>query len=208
MLTGKDAEPGEIVVGRDADQVTGTEAEVRVPVGGITFTVGEPVSEVAEDQTSDLQGRRAPDDGSFVPLAWQIDDAALPSYALVMATQPEPITLDLVTGGETIQVSPNLASERGPVYVAAPGDGKKVSLEVGYDGVTQSVDTASGEREEGQRRTAVRPARGIRRRRRTAPPGAGWTTQRSTTGSPARWATTSSCPTSPSWDGRPSRGPG
>ncbi len=149
VLTGKSAEPGDIVVGRDADQVTGTDAEVRVPVGGITFTLGEPLSEVAEDQTSDLQERRAPDDGSFVPLAWQIDDSALPSYALVMATRPEPITLDLVTGGETIQVSPNLARERGPVYVAVPGDGENVSLEVGYDGVTQSVDAASGEREAG-----------------------------------------------------------
>ena len=149
VLTGKSAEPGDIVVARDADQVMGTEAEVRVPAGGITFTVGKPVSEVAEDQTSDLQGRRAPDDGSFVPLRWQIDDTALPSYALVMATQPEPITLDLVAGDETIQVSPNLASERGPVYVAVPGDGEKVSLEVGYDGVTQFVDAASGDREEG-----------------------------------------------------------
>ena len=148
VVAGKGAEPGDIVVARDADQVTGTEAEVRVPVGEITFTVGEPLSEVDEEQTSDLQGRRAPDDGSFVPLAWQIDDTALPGYALVMATQPEPITLDLVTGGETIRVSPNLAGERGPVYVAVPGDGVKVALDVGYDGVTQSVDPVTGEREE------------------------------------------------------------
>jgi len=156
---GAGAADGEVVVGRLSDEATGDSTYVLLPTGRIDLTVGEPVDEVTADQAGDDEKHAAPDGGSFVPVTWEHDpfgEGAVPVG--VMGADPQEADVVLVSGGTKADLGApyQLAGDQGTtdtgvgtMYVAVDGDGESPTFEVTYDGLTQTVDPASGDRDAG-----------------------------------------------------------
>lgn len=150
---------GQVVVGHSSDEVTGDSAYVLLPTGRIDLTVGQPVDEVTADEAGDGDAHAAPDGGTFVPVRWTHDpfgEGAVPIG--VLGADPKEADVVLTSGGAEADLgSPyQLAGDQGTtdtgvgtMYVAVPGDGEDVSFEVTYDGLTQTVDPATGDRDAG-----------------------------------------------------------
>ncbi len=130
-----------------------------LPTGRIDLTVGKPVDEVTADQADDGEKHAAPDGGAFVPVTWEHDpfgEGAVPVN--VMGADPQEADVVLRSGDTTADLgSPyQLAGDQGTtdtgvgtMYVAVDGDGKSPTFEVTYDGLTQTVDPATGDRDAG-----------------------------------------------------------
>jgi hypothetical protein len=151
---------GDVVIGHASDEVSGDSAFVLVPAGRIDLTVGEPLEELTDEQVGD--GRRAPDGGSFVPVSWEHDpfgEGAVPVG--VVGDRPQEAEVTLVAGETRADLgSPyRVVADKGTtdtgvstMYVAVdrPADDLgDVTFEVAYDGLTQTVDPATGERDAG-----------------------------------------------------------
>lgn len=120
--------------------VEGRAVTVRVPSGGITLTVGDPVTEAPADVDDIPSGQ------VLVPVQWSLERAAAAPFTgysketeIVVAAGDA--SVDLVTIPDT----PGAGSE---AWVLAPEDGADLGFEVTYDGVTQQV-SASGDVESG-----------------------------------------------------------
>jgi hypothetical protein len=154
VFTGKGTATGDLVVGREPSQVDGQDRTVIIPSGHLLVRTGTPVGQVADDDTTDLKGRNGPDGGGFVPIAWQFQAAAIPDPALATAGGLKPTQVSLRVGGTTYAVgSPYTVGADGgslttsahnTFYVAVPDTSAAVSVVVGYDGVEQTVDMATG----------------------------------------------------------------
>jgi hypothetical protein len=151
----------EPIVGRSASDVTGDEVFVLLPSGRIDLTIGEPLEEAIDgDVTSDDETHEPPDGGSFVPVAWSHDPFALDEGdAALMSTAPKPSEVAIVVDGERhvlgspYEVVSDKAVADNPVSVFyVPVEGvptpSDITVEVEYDGLTQSI-TAAGERAPG-----------------------------------------------------------
>jgi hypothetical protein len=156
---GSGAGSGDVVAGHLSDKVTGDSAYVLLPTGRIDLTVGKPVDEVTADQASDGEKHSAPDGGVFVPVMWEHDPfggGAVPVN--VIGADPQEADVVLVSGDTTADLgSPyQLAGDQGTtdtgvgtMYVAVDGGGDDPTFEVAYDGLTQTVDPATGDRDAG-----------------------------------------------------------
>ena len=156
---GAGASGGDVVVGHLSDKVTGDSTYVLLPTGRIDLTVGKPVDEVTADQANDSEKHTAPDGGAFVPVTWEHDpfgEGAVP--VSVMGADPQEADVVLRSGDTTADLgSPyQLAGDQGTtdtgigtMYVAVDGDGRSPTFEVAYDGLTQTVDPATGDRDAG-----------------------------------------------------------
>jgi hypothetical protein len=150
---------GDVVVGHLSDKVTGDDAFVLLPTGRIDLTVGAPVGVVTADQAGDGEKHAAPDGGAFVPVTWSHDPFGEGGVPIgVIGADPQEADIVLVSGDSTADLgSPyRLAGGQGPtdtgvgtMYVAVDGDGKTPTFEVSYDGLTQTVDPATGDRDAG-----------------------------------------------------------
>lgn len=153
---------GQVVTGRGQGDLSGG-IKVLLPTGAVTVAVGKPSgADVAADDARDGQDHAPPDGGSFIQVSWRHDPFAWSTTrAGVMARFPQPADFVLVVDGKRSDLgSPyRVASEQGTTdsgietqWVAvreSPNDVKEVSLEVGYDGQTQTFDTASGQGDQG-----------------------------------------------------------
>ena len=145
-----------------------------LPTGRIDLTVGDPTDELTEEQVGDA--RRAPDGGSFLPVAWAHDPFGESGVPIgVIGAEPQEAQVTLVAGetradlgspyrvvGDTGTADTGVST----MYVAvdqAPDDVGDVSFEVTYDGLTQTVSPCHGRPRRGRRGTAVRRADDRRR---------------------------------------------
>ena len=156
---GSGAGSGDVVAGHLSDKVSGDSTYVLLPTGRIDLTVGEPVDEVTADQASDGEKHSAPDGGVFVPVTWEHDpfgEGAVPVN--VIGADPQEADVVLMSGGTKADLgSPyQLAGDQGTtdtgvgtMYVAVAGDGEDPTFQVAYDGLTQTVDPATGDRDAG-----------------------------------------------------------
>ncbi len=157
---GSATDAGEVVVGHASDDVTGDSAFVLLPTGRVDLTVGEPLEELTDEQVGDA--RRAPDGGSFLPAAWEHDPFGEGGVPIgVIGAEPQEARVTLVAGGTRADLgSPyRVVGKEGTadtgvstVYVAVEAgrdDLGDVSFEVTYDGLTQTVTPATGERDAG-----------------------------------------------------------
>lgn len=146
------AQAGAVVVAPLNAAVRGSTAEVYVPWGRFELTLGSPREELPELLRDE---KRAPDGGGFVGLSLAIGgvDTLLPlpfveggRYQTPRATlvaddmrYPVPqLTRGLVTpGGSNL-----LAQKSVKVFVATADMPKKLSLEITYDGMTQTVSSS------------------------------------------------------------------
>jgi hypothetical protein len=157
---GSTTSAGEVVVGHPSDEVTGDSSFVLLPTGRVDLTVGEPTEKLTEEQVGDV--RRAPDGGSFLPVSWTHDPFGESGVPIgVVGAEPQDAQVTLVAGetradlgspyrvvGDTGTADTGVST----MYVAvdrAPGDAGDVSFEVTYDGLTQTVSPATGERDAG-----------------------------------------------------------
>lgn len=146
-------DPGEVVEGRSGVEIdTGKRMQVLVPAGRLDIRLGEPISSLPSERTAQLTRRDAPEGGSFVPLVWSFDTSALEAFAPIFGDR-SPLKIELVADGETYTLAPPTAEKRSdakPSYIAIEGPGRELTLEVGYDGVTQELDLVSGKRDAGR----------------------------------------------------------
>lgn len=132
-------------------QVTGTTLWAQLPTGKITVTVGEPVTRIPGAEVVGGKALEAGDDREFLPVQVDytdlegtpadapqdpaVDPADLTTLAVVLADQSYPLSFS--DGPEASYLD------------VAKAPGAEPGLEVGFDGVQQSVD-AAGHRETGE----------------------------------------------------------
>ena len=142
---------GQVVQGVDTGDVTGDEFELVIPSGEFTLTVGDPVDEVPADAAADGEAHPAPDGQQYVGIAWSPSGTAPALGVVLHGTDPLPAALRVRTGGRDLEISElALDPADGPANGSAwvPVDGE-AQLEVSYDGLTQTFDLDTGEREPG-----------------------------------------------------------
>jgi hypothetical protein len=144
LFVGGRAEPGTVVTS-PADSLDGTSTKVLVPAGAIEVTVGDPVDS--------YEGDRAPRGGGFVPVRLAFDSEAAPAALLgILGGTPEQASVVLVSGDSHYDlpapyrvVGPGTTSGGGQTFYVAVADTDELRIEVTYDGLTQSVDPATGD---------------------------------------------------------------
>jgi hypothetical protein len=156
---GAGASDGDVVEGHLSDKVTGDSSYVLLPTGRIDLTVGAPVDEVTADQAGDGEKHQAPDGGAFVPVTWDHDPFGAGAVPVeVMGADPQEADVTLVSGDTEADLGApyQLAGDQGTtdtgvgtMYVAVDGDGQAPTFEVSYDGLTQTLDPATGDRDAG-----------------------------------------------------------
>jgi hypothetical protein len=157
------ADPGDVVPGRASAEVVGDFGFVLIPTGRLDLVLGEPTTDdVGPDLAEDDETHAPPEGGSWVPVHVEHDpfgEGAVPVGLIGGA--PQPAELALVVDGTTVDLgSPyRVAGEKGTVdsgldtvWVAvdeAPDEIGSMKLAVTYDGLTQTLDPATGERDAG-----------------------------------------------------------
>lgn len=128
---------------------TGTPVTLVSPLGTATVTVGEPVGSIGKEQANDLKSHHAPDGGAFVPVTWSFSYAAAFPASRTGAIEV-PATLSLVAGGHRydLQRIGRSVGATVPEYVAVASS-KDLQVGLTYDGLTQTVDVATGKRHAG-----------------------------------------------------------
>jgi len=144
---------GDTVAAKGGVDTTGApKGHLLLPTGRLDVRAGKPIESLSADVTQERTERTAPDGGVFVPLTWTYLTTAMEKLEPVFGPTL-PIDMTLVTDGESYPLTPPTPERDGEraeaYYVAVAGTGKKVSLEVEYAGVTQSLDLASGKRDPG-----------------------------------------------------------
>lgn len=147
-----DVEAGDIVDARTDDQFVsdGQASSIALPIGRLEISAGRPTTKLSADDTAQLEAIDAPDGSAFVPITWQYDAGTFGDYDAYLESDATPV-VDLVADKATYRIPAPEPSGSGAdsFYVLVAGDGKDASLEVDFDGVTQSVDLATGDRDEG-----------------------------------------------------------
>lgn len=136
-----------------ADEIAylhGTALEVTIPPGELHITLGKPTDHV----TVGTKDHKVKGGWSYVPVGALLD-ATKADTSLGGAVQAT--TLALMVGGKSYPVPATYTVDAGDesvdnsgsvTYVAVPGDGKHVAVEVTYDHLTQTI-TSTGERHAG-----------------------------------------------------------
>lgn len=144
---------GDVVEARQDDQFvgTGTQSVVALPIGRLEVSAGKPTTKLTADDTHQLEAIDAPAGSTFIPITWQYDAGTFGDYADYADTDADP-TIDLVADKASYRIPAPETSGRGAesFYVLVSGDGEDASLSVDFDGVTQTVVLATGERDEGR----------------------------------------------------------
>jgi hypothetical protein len=165
---GAHATPGAKV--RTEQAPKGSTVSLTSPLGVASVTVGKAVDTVDKDRASDLKSHHAPKGGAFVPVTWTFTYATgFPAAAIGAASKPA--ALALIAGGKSYPLD-TIGRSFGtpqPEYVAVPTTtGLKVGLT--YDGLTQTVDVATGKRDAGAAEALYSA------QQQTVDCGQGWTT--------------------------------
>lgn len=144
-------EAGEVVYGGLRTELGKiAKSSVLTPAGRLDIEVSELVESLPSAQTAERRERSAPAGGAFLPIRWTFDTDALGLGDLFGDRQP--INIELVTDQETHALPPPSDTREGEpdiFFTALAETPKTVSLAVEYDGVTQTVNLVSGEREPG-----------------------------------------------------------
>ncbi len=137
---------GDIINARLDDQFkSGREAIVRIPTGQLLIHAADPVGSASSDETRTREKVSAPSGGTLVPISWQYDPWASDRLYGILDSTDTPI-VDLVSDGEHYRLRPPTPDAEGgeSFYVVVDGDAEERSLEIAFDGVTQSVNLKNG----------------------------------------------------------------
>jgi hypothetical protein len=151
---GEDAgelEVGDVVSARDEGQFAdGRASFVMLPIGRLEVSLGEPVTELGERDTRDLTPQQAPAGATFVPITWQYDAGTFGLYDEYLGDPASPV-IDLVSDSASYRLPPpaEVGESSESFYVLVSGSADDAELSVDYDGVVQTLDLFTGERDEG-----------------------------------------------------------
>lgn len=144
-----DLEIGDRVAAQeDAAFVTdGQQWSLTLPVGRLLVTLGEPTTSLAAEDTRELEAVEAPEGSVFLPISWRLGTGAVSDY---VETDDLPV-VDVVSDGANYRVRAPLDASDGveAFYLLVAGTGEEPRLEVEFDGVTQTLDLLTGERDPG-----------------------------------------------------------
>ena len=157
------ADAGDVVPGRASVEVVGDFGFVLIPTGRLDLVLGEPTTDdVGPDLAEDDETHAPPDGGSWVPVHVEHDPFGEGGVPVgLIGGAPQPAELALVVDGTTVDLGApyRVVGEQGTadsgldtVWVAvdeAPDEIESMKLAVTYDGLTQTLDPATGEREAG-----------------------------------------------------------
>lgn len=146
------AKAGDIIKARVDNQFQdGKEATVALPTGRLLIHADKPVDSASGDDTRTRQTVDAPNGGALVPISWQYDPWGKGRLDSIIDTADSP-SIDLVSDGEHYRLPPPEVDDEGgeSFYVIVDGDAKSRSLEIEFDGVTQSVNLANGRTDKGE----------------------------------------------------------
>lgn len=144
-------DPGDVVQARLDDQFRkGEKATVFLPTGRLLITSTDPVGSAGDDETRSRVKIDAPAGTVLVPITWQYDPWTSDRLEGFFAATDNPV-IDLASDGESYRLPPpdretNAAES---FYVVVDGDGEDRSLEIAFDGVSQSVDLTTGAVDQG-----------------------------------------------------------
>ncbi|HWI42638.1 MAG TPA: hypothetical protein VNS81_03410 [Nocardioides sp.] len=164
-------EVGDTLPARHDDQFAdGHDSYVVLPTGRLEVQLGEPVTRIAARDTRDLTAVDAPDGATFVPITWQYDAGTFMEHGDYLGDAPSPV-IDVLSDGAKYRVAAPAEEGRGSesFYLLVSGSGKDPSLEIDFDGVTQTVDLTTGDRSEG-RAAGLYDIKTVRKGRRTCKP--------------------------------------
>jgi hypothetical protein len=146
-----------VVVASGTDDVTGRSATVIVPTGRLDITVGTPLDgSVDADQALDDEDHSAPDGMTYVPLEWDFDTATPMPGVGIIGQQAQPTKVVVTSGGTSTPLPApyhtdgkviGFAADR-IVYVPVE-DPDAITVEATYDGLTQTLDVATGKVDQG-----------------------------------------------------------
>ena len=145
------ASAGDIIKARVDNQFkNGKEAVVALPTGRLLIHASKPVESASSDDTRTREKVDAPEGGVLVPISWQYDPWNKGRLDAIIATTDNP-TVDLVADGDHYRLPPPQLDDDGgeSFYVIVDGEAKARSLEIDFDGVTQTVNLANGRTDEG-----------------------------------------------------------
>ncbi len=143
---------GDIVDARRDDQFIegGKASSVALPFGRLEISAGRPTTTLAADTTAQLLEVDAPEGSAFVPITWQYDVGTFGKYEEFVEAEGTPV-IELLADRASYRLPAPESSGSGSdsFFVLVSGDGEDASLEIEYDGVTQTLDLATGDRDEG-----------------------------------------------------------
>ena len=155
---------GDVVPGRASVEVIGDFGFVLIPTGRLDLVLGEPTTDDVGARPGGATTRptRRRTGGSWVPVHVEHDPFGEGGVPVgLIGGAPQPAELALVVDGTTVDLGApyRVVGEKGTadsgldtVWVAvdeAPDEIGSMKLAVTYDGLTQTLDPATGEREAG-----------------------------------------------------------
>lgn len=144
--------PGDTVPARDTSQFDdGTQSTLTLPIGRLEVYLGKPVESLPSKDTLEPGTLRAGSEEIFVPITWQYDTTTTSRFTDYLGDDPATPRVDLVADGASYRLSPPDTRADGveSFYLLVSGKAEELSLKVDYDGVAQTVDLRSGERDTG-----------------------------------------------------------
>lgn len=144
---------GELIAAAHSEQFkAGAKARVLVPTGALLVWAGAPVQRVGADETRDRTVFEAAPGTSYVPITWRYNTSRFDKISNYLNTDATP-TVDLQSGEHSYRLPPPSRHTRvQSFYVVVDGDAEDITLAVGFDGVTQTVDLRTGKRKAHQAR--------------------------------------------------------
>jgi len=147
---------------RDVEKLEGTPLTVNLPRGVLEFIVADPVDEVLYVPELDYGHAEAADGVSLIGIGWSYRPApwGLPRTNALTEKTPSP-SAALVVADRPYDLGPLLsldddivAPAEGAVIFAVPGEPDSLTVDdfdvqVTYDGLTQSINVATGEKDLG-----------------------------------------------------------
>ncbi len=130
--------------------------EFQIPTGTVTISIGQPVTDDVQMRFDSDDLTAPPDQGSFLPI--RMDFRAVAGRTGTEAEQPSPMSAALIADGRTYQLPNAYEVVDGELTSGPPADGWYLpisgqvaaqSLAVTYDGLTQTFDLTTGERDAG-----------------------------------------------------------
>lgn len=139
----------------DAPFVTsGRESSLALPIGRLSITLGEPTTSLAAEDTRELEALQAPEGAVFLPISWHLGTSAFGDY---VDTDDVPV-VDVISDGARYRVRAPADVDAGTeaFYLLVSGSGEDPGLEVDFDGVVQTLDLETGERDPGEAKALYR----------------------------------------------------
>lgn len=155
--SGTQAHAGDVVPARQAKQfVHARLSAIATPIGTLDVHAGKAVDTVPSSDTSDLTAQTAPSGLTYLPITWSLDTSAAKSFAKFVVSSAVPV-IDLHSGGSSYRLpAPDPQEGSDSFYVLVAKGGGHPTLDVDFDGVTQTADLATGKVHAGRARGLYR----------------------------------------------------